>query len=656
MATIIDALLVTLSLDPSGYKRGAQAASDSQKKLKDDISSLEEQIAAVRLKSTKATADQDKLQIKSLSEVLRQKRKALTETKGAEQDQLKRQKEQTQGLDKTKQALFGVLAVLTAGAGIKAFVTDIVAGDAAMGRLSANLGESVQTATAFGAVIASLGGKAEEGAAALQNLAAIRFAEQAKGDYSKAPVLSRLGVSPSDLNDLDGALSKIAATAKTLPKQLFFQYATEAGFSSGAINALELGNVELAKQIELAKAREHINDELIAQEQKLIATLNNLLDGAKGFARDGLGAINAILKDIAQNLPVVIGMAAGLAIALVALNGAAILASIGMAAMWIAAAAPAVLLIAAFVAVGAAIGGFIEWLTKAKSGIDFAKQAAAAFSALLRGDWGGAWKAAGAAAKDVLDGILGGIHAVIEGAKDMAYALTHHGEARPKQQTGATGSWDAPSASPTASAQSQRAAFAINYLKSQGISDQVARGIVAGSIAESQLDPGAVNPKSGAFGIGQWLGPRLKALRAQFGPNATFDQQLQFLVQELKGGDRGGAAVLRSQNSQDAAAAYINKFMRPAAGAETTGDLSRASGALAMLGPSIDPGLTGGAGAAVAGQSTDNSRSSNIHSDVQINRIEVTAPAGADPKQFGAKIAAAVRTQPFVAMANAGLA
>jgi hypothetical protein len=44
---------------------------------------------------------------------------------------------------------------------------------------------------------------------------------------------------------------------------------------------------------------------------------------------------------------------------------------------------------------------------------------------------------------------------------------------------------------------------------------------------ESKLDPTIVNPSSGAFGIGQWLGPRLQALKAKYGDSPTADQQFR---------------------------------------------------------------------------------------------------------------------------------
>lgn len=114
-----------------------------------------------------------------------------------------------------------------------------------------------------------------------------------------------------------------------------------------------------------------------------------------------------------------------------------------------------------------------------------------------------------------------------------------------------------------------------NWLQGQGFRSDQAAGITAGIYAESRGDATAVNPTSGAFGIGQWLGSRKRTLIARYGANPTLGQQLSFLVWELRGGDYGGAAVLNAQGADNVLSNYITRFMRPADGGETTGDIAR---------------------------------------------------------------------------------
>lgn len=121
----------------------------------------------------------------------------------------------------------------------------------------------------------------------------------------------------------------------------------------------------------------------------------------------------------------------------------------------------------------------------------------------------------------------------------------------------------------------------VQFFKGRGYSDAQARGIAAGIAAESNGgDHAAINPDSGAVGLGQWLGSRKAELLRRYGPNPTRQQQLEFLDWELRGGDAGGKAVLAATDERSVLDAYIRKFMRPAAGAETSGDLQRGTAAL----------------------------------------------------------------------------
>lgn len=114
-----------------------------------------------------------------------------------------------------------------------------------------------------------------------------------------------------------------------------------------------------------------------------------------------------------------------------------------------------------------------------------------------------------------------------------------------------------------------------SFLRNKGLASNQALGITAALYAESGLDPNAVNPKSGAYGLSQWLGGRKKELFRRYGNRPNLQQQLEFLWWELNGGDPGGAAVL-SQRGTGTAPAMINRFLRPAKGYETMRDMREA--------------------------------------------------------------------------------
>lgn len=146
-------------------------------------------------------------------------------------------------------------------------------------------------------------------------------------------------------------------------------------------------------------------------------------------------------------------------------------------------------------------------------------------------------------------------------------------------------------------------------LTKRGIPDHIARGIAAGTFAEARGSAVALNPKSGAFGLGQWLGARKDELFRRYGPSPSLDQQLDFIVHELKGGDPGGKSVLSAKDEVDALHRYIGDFMRPAKGFETDRDLAAGMKALGRGGEPLPEGeLAGAGGSADVGPDPDIAR------------------------------------------------
>lgn len=179
------------------------------------------------------------------------------------------------------------------------------------------------------------------------------------------------------------------------------------------------------------------------------------------------------------------------------------------------------------------------------------------------------------------------------------------------------------------------------FFRAKGVPDAVARGIAAGVHAESRSDHGVRGGYKGrALGLGQWLGPRRAKLIARYGENPTRRQQLDFMWEELQGGDPGGRAVLSAGDEVAALDAYIRKFMRPAPGAETTGDLSRGMQALGRGGETVrlaDEGAARGAGevdpeAAVRAELADRQRG------IDADRAALEAERGADADRPGLEV------------------
>lgn len=150
--------------------------------------------------------------------------------------------------------------------------------------------------------------------------------------------------------------------------------------------------------------------------------------------------------------------------------------------------------------------------------------------------------------------------------------------------------------------------FVYEGLKRRGLPEHVARGVAAGVHAESASNPNVRGGYKGrAVGYGQWLGPRRAELIRRYGPHPTPDQQLDFLVYELNGGDAGGKAVLASTDDVGALDAYIGEtradgsgwgFMRPLHGDQRKGDLNRGMAALGRGGEDMPGDLEAGGAAA----------------------------------------------------------
>lgn len=99
----------------------------------------------------------------------------------------------------------------------------------------------------------------------------------------------------------------------------------------------------------------------------------------------------------------------------------------------------------------------------------------------------------------------------------------------------------------------------MRYLLGAGLSPYGAAGLVSRwANVEASGGPASVNPYSGAFGIAQWLGSRLPAIRG----NTNFDAQLQYAVRELNSSEARAGSVLRSASSPWEGALGASMFER----------------------------------------------------------------------------------------------
>ncbi len=138
----------------------------------------------------------------------------------------------------------------------------------------------------------------------------------------------------------------------------------------------------------------------------------------------------------------------------------------------------------------------------------------------------------------------------------------------------------------------------VSFFTGKGYEPHQAAGIAGNLVQESSLNPTAKNPKSGAFGFAQWLGPRKKAFM-DFAMKAKKDikdplAQLEFIDHELNTTERKAKdRLLTSRDASEAAVNFSNHYER--AGANEKKNATRASYANKILGayvPSAQAGET----------------------------------------------------------------
>ena len=105
---------------------------------------------------------------------------------------------------------------------------------------------------------------------------------------------------------------------------------------------------------------------------------------------------------------------------------------------------------------------------------------------------------------------------------------------------------------------------AMEFFMSKGLSSHHSAGIVGNLMGESGLNPEAVNPTSKAYGIAQWLGDRKKKLISKYGNKPTFDQQLEFVWEELNSNEKSAYdRLLQTKNVDEAINSFMKHFERP---------------------------------------------------------------------------------------------
>lgn len=310
MAKVIDALVVTLGLDPSGYKKGAADAKAAQTDLK---TSADQGATATTQATQRAGAAQAKLS-KAQREQEREEKKRRQEKERA--DRKAAQEEQTHA-DATIDRIKGVgLAVAGAVLGFNTLKGALMAyvGStnqlANLGRVAPTIGTDVKALDKLGDAYKQVGGKADEAGSDIAKLAHAQFSFAINAPDAVAGWTRRLGVGLFDEKgnprDKIAIQEEIAASLKRQTSDLQTQamYAREIGLSESFIQLYLVKNAAERKQIladaeKTAAATEAGAKAAQAQEQAVTRVKNR-------FKEIGQNIVTAVSPGIAKALNAVV--------------------------------------------------------------------------------------------------------------------------------------------------------------------------------------------------------------------------------------------------------------------------------------------------------------------------------------------------------------
>lgn len=423
----------------------------------------------------------------------------------------------------------GLLALFVGGASIANFTRSLISADATTGRLAQNLGIATEELSAWEGAVKRVGGNAGDIDGAMSAISSAFQSYKLTGSTGHDADFQGLGVTLNDLQNPATALLKISEAAERLPRPEFLERVSRLGISPATVNLLAKGRdgVQgmLAEQRRFGVTTQEASDRAQKWEEtlaKLDAIIRDKVRPAIGWLIDGLSEFLEKGDGIDDIAPLITG-------ALVAITAAAVAA------------------FGPWMALAGAIGAVMIAWNDLKNLMNMSDEERKRFEergAQLRGQ---AWE-------QLRNGdVTGFLGTMWEGFSERA-AGNGAGGGSPGGGGNVSGLF--------------------NVLKG-AFGNERARGIWAGVGAESGWDPNATNPDSGAYGLGQWLGSRKRELFRRYGKNPTADQQVEYLMWELRGGDHGGRKVLGQNTADGALLSYINDFMRPAKGAETNGDITR---------------------------------------------------------------------------------
>jgi hypothetical protein len=554
-----------------------------------------------------------------------------------------------QFFSKIRNEALAMLAVFTAGVGIKNFVENTVVGAASLGRLSQNLGISTERLSAWQRVAEDAGGTAEGMTAQLKEsqkaVASFRMGQSSES----LQWFFRLGGNVADLKDGNTYLlarSKIISDIfKTDPGRAQL-VAQQMGISEDQFNLLKQGPDAVLKQVAAMEKLSAISAEDARQADELRKKFLNL---ERTFTLVGIKVVEALMPAFDQLIGYIQRLADWIASHKDDITN------------WVNGAIKSVEEFAQTADKAAqAVGGWKNILI-ALAGIKILSMVSPLFSlASALTSVGSAMGVIGGGIGAAALTVLGGL-----GAAVYSQGLNKGEDEYLKQHQAAPGSkWPGDPIGDKrrgGAGQDAAAASAVKSLMDMGWTKEQASGLVANLWRESLLNPSAVGDNGHAYGIGQWHEDRQAAFKKLFGIDirkSSLDQQLQFANYELTQGNEqnAGRRLRAATNALDAGAIVSRYYERPA---DVEGEASkRAKGAAdlyASLGQANAAAVASMSLGAQQNQSQIASTTNTSSSEVNINGPINVHTQATDAAGVARGLGSAISKYHFVAQANTGL-
>ncbi len=533
MATIVDALVVTFGLDTSQFRKEK----------------------AETTKSTKQLTDEEKRAGKEIEDA---------------------NKRAGESFKKVRNEVLALLAIFTAGMGLKNFTESTIASAANLGMMAKNLQMSTTELSSWQRAAERAGGSADGITKALQDSqqAAAKFKLGQVGDDVQA--FLRWG---GNVNELKDGNTYLLARSRII-HSMFEQdparaklIAQSMGIGDGEFNLIKQGPQAINALVDAQRKNSAVTDDMAAKALKLKNAWLDLSDRLKYTGTSVVLELIPLFEKWAQKLQVLADWVAD--------HKADI-------AQWIDNAV-------------SAVQRFIQWADKAAESVGGWKNVLIALAAIkvlsmssgilslagaflkLGGALGGV-TTAGAAALPLLAKLLG-----VAGLALHSESLNKGEDEYVKQHQAAPGSkWPGDPIGDKrrgGAAKDKAAQDAVNAFVKMGWSKEQASGLVANLWQESLLNPNAVGDNGHAYGIGQWHEDRQEAFKKLFGIDirkSTLDQQIQFANYELTQGNEqsAGRRLRATTNALDAGAVVSRYYERPA---DADGEAQKRAGAAADL-------------------------------------------------------------------------